>query len=625
MLSLAALAVPARAATFSVGEPGDPGCTHATLASALLAAAATADGPHLIKLAFAEQLQPANAVVDLLTVSNPQADIELAGGYASCAADTPSAQESVFGLQPGGIGRVLRIDHAGDTRTITLRRLRLVNGNTTSFPAGVDRGGAVRVSGPVELVLRSSSVGDSEAVRGGGLAVLGGAQLVLEDGSQVYGNRAVSAFGSGAGIYCEGNLSQIWIRNGLVVGNHSEGNGGGLYLDRCAGLASLPNPIGGFTSVNIQNNTAGSLGVESRGFGGGIFSRDSAIRIQSSTVTTHAAWFLNNAAHHGGAIYTLGGEAGPVIVNLWNAALLGNAARGQGGALYSNGRADIVIAHDRSAPCTLGYFFDGATRQLNGCSLIVGNRSANGGSATTPGGAVAYLAAAPGLATLPRLEIQRSKLRYNQDSGLAALVYAQHAQVWIRNSILLDNQASGSAASLPSLLRLFDGGPHLLQHSTVLDNAVHRIAHVRESELHTTASVVWQPDSGSSQRLLELAAGGSLNHAGCLLYNALDATVPFETLEGGLETQGMVAHADGPRLDANYRPRASSRALDGCASSRIDAGLDFYGQPRGFDVPGVVNFTWHAQIADAYVNDLGAVEAVIGDDIFEHGFENPTL
>jgi hypothetical protein len=42
-------------------------------------------------------------------------------------------------------------------------------------------------------------------------------------------------------------------------------------------------------------------------------------------------------------------------------------------------------------------------------------------------------------------------------------------------------------------------------------------------------------------------------------------------------------------------------------------------------VPGVVNFPFAAAIGGSFPNDLGAVEGALGDDIFENGFENPTL
>jgi predicted outer membrane repeat protein len=595
-LLLAAGLVSAQAATFSVGEPGDGACTHGTVAAAVSAASTTPGGPHRIKLAFASRLLASNAVADLLSISNPVADIEIEGGYANCAAAEPVAFESVFGLQPGGVGRVLRIDHAGTTRSITLRRVRLVNGNTTSFPVGVDYGGAVRVAGNVELV--------------------------LEDGSNVGANGAETAGGRGGGIYCQGRPSRVWLGASQVVGNYSLGNGGGIYLDDCSGLFALPNPAGGLASINLQNNSAGVIGDDARGFGGAIYSYASEIQIAAATATNHAAWFLNNGAQRGGAIYTASDGIGPVPVTLMNTALLDNVARNKGGALHATGMVDIVIGHDRDAPCSLDLFVAGAQRLLNGCSLIVGNRSDNGGATATSGGAVAYLTAAAGLVPTPRIEIQRSKLRHNRDAGLAALAYVQNAQLWLRNSIVLDNRANGDAALLPALLRLFSGGPHLLQHSTVLDNAVHRVARVQSSELRAAGSAVWQPAVGSDQRLLELGPGGSLTHRGCLLFSPFDSTVPFETIEEDIDTQGTSANSDGLRLEADYRPRLDSRAVDGCSSSRADAGLDFYGQARGFDVPGVVNFVWHAEIPGDYVNDFGAVE-LRSLELFKDGFESP--
>ena len=612
----------ALAAELSVGEPGDADCSHASLADALSAAAADPSGPHRIRLAFASRLDTSAGVIDQLVLSDPLADIVIEGRYPSCAASEPlsDGSRSEVGFTEGSIGRILRASNAGAMRSLTLRRVNLVRGNSTSFPLPDAYGGAILARGNLELVLDQASVTASRSTRGGGVAVMDGATLTLENGSNIGANQAESVAGRGGGIYCAGRPSRVQVRRGSVIGNSSRGDGGGIYLDDCSGLFQLPNPIGGFNSFLLQNNSAGEFGDGARGFGGAIHSFASEIQIAESTLTTHAAVFIGNSAERGGAIYTRSDASGSaVLVTLMDSVLASNGARDRGGALFHLDGADVLIGSTRDAPCSFTGFIAGQSRTLPGCSLIAGNRSDHGGGGAA-GGGVAYLATAGAPASPPRLHIQRSRISFNHDNGPAALVHAESGQVWLANSIVLDNTSAAGSASMPALLRLAAPGPHLLRHSTVLDNAVLRVAHVQGSELDATGSLVWAPDGIDMQELWEAGAGGSLVHRGCLLTSTFDDTVPLEDLGGGFFSDGQ--RSNDPLLDADFRPLPGSRALDGCASSRADSGLDFYGLPRGFDVPGTVNFVWSAQFPDAYVNDLGAVE-LSSEALFADGFESP--
>ncbi len=612
----------ALAADFSVGEVGDPDCTHASLADALSDAAADPSGPHRIRLAFVSRLSTSAAVFDQLEVVNPLADIAVEGRYASCAASEPlgDGSRSEIGFTEGSIGRILRATNAGAVRSLTLRRVDLVRGNSTSFPLPDAYGGAILARGNLELVLDQASVSASRSTRGGGVAVMDGASLTLENGSNIGANQAESIAARGGGIYCAGRPSRVQVRRGSVTGNYARGDGGGIYLDDCSGLFQLPNPIGGFNSFVLQNNSAGVFGESARGYGGAIHSHASEIQIAAATLTTHAAVFLNNSAERGGAIYTRSDASGSaVLVSLMDSVLASNAARDRGGALFHLDGADVLIGSTRDVPCSFTGFIAGQSRTLSGCSLIAGNRSDNGGGGAA-GGGVAYLATAGAPSSPPRLQIQRSRISFNHDTGPAALVHAESGQVWLANSIVLDNTSAAGAGAMPSLLRLAAPGPHLLRHTTVLGNDVLRAAVVQGSELDATGSLVWAPDGAGMQKLWEAGGGGSLVHRGCLLTSTFDDTVPLEDLGGGFFSDGQ--RSNDPLLDADFRPLPGSRALDGCASSRVDAGLDFHGLPRGFDVPGTVNFVWSAQFPDAYVNDLGAVE-LSSEALFGDGFESP--
>jgi predicted outer membrane repeat protein len=615
VLLLLAASAPIDAATFSAGAAGDTACTHPSLDAALDAAAATAGGPHLVKVAFTSQLFESDALIDLLSVANPVADLTVEGGYANCAAATPGAARSTVGFLPDQTGRVLRLDNALARRTITLRGLSLPGGNSTAFPLPNAYGGAIRVAGNIDLRLENVEVRDNRAVRGGGIAVLDGALLELRAGTDVSANLAESTSGRGGGIYCAGAGSRVQLVQATMLGNHSAGNGGAIHLDECQGLASVASTAAGFNAINLQNNSAGDAGGTSYGLGGAIYSRLTSIDLDQTSNAIHHTWFFGNQAHHGGAIYFEGGTDSTPVLSVSNGLFAYNTARGKGGAIHALDQVEIYLDHAKSTPCSFTGSFDGVETTVSGCSLMLGNRSLNGGSNTTSGGAVAWLGFTTAPATPPLLWIDRSTLRFNEDASFAAIAHVSQGRIWITNSILADNRASGTEVSPPSLLRLAAPGPHLLQHSTVVDNEVAFVARVFSSEWDISASLLHSP---TTRVWFAAGSGSSVRHRGCLLRHPAEDTVPDEEVAPGFFTAGTLQ--TNPLLDGDYRPQPGSNAIDGCATSLVNRGADHDGQPRGYDLPGVLNYFWPTQVGGSFVNDLGALE-LRSDALFADGFE----
>lgn len=611
------------AAEFSVGEPGDTGCTHADLQAALSAAGGDPSGPHRIKIARAAiETAGGTFVEDIYRLVNPAADISIEGNFASCSDEFSrnDGQRTRLALAEGESGRILRIDlDAAPERRITLRELELSGGDVTGFAGTLAWGGALRVNGGT-VVLDRSSLTQSRALRGGGAAVLGNGRIELINAASVGSNRAVGADGRGGGLYCTGNLSSLHLERADVLLNHSEGNGGGIHLDDCGGLTSAPSALGFSASLTIASNSAGAEGVTNRGYGGGIYSFLSAVELAEGSTLPFGSWLRGNAGHRGGALYVDGDNSASTFLSIGNAAFTDNIARDRGGALYVRNQASVTLFHTRNADCALSGTIAGAARTLRGCSIFAGNRSLT--SASQPGGAV--LNATSVLASPALIEIQRSLLTLNQDSGRAAIAYVNNGRFRLRNSIVVDNAATGSTAGGlgPVLFQLFAPGPHLLQHNTVLGNgSLAHMAEVWNSQLDVSGSIVvaetmdlWNPQSGAS-----------LRHQGCLLTHPFDGSLPDmpEEIAPGFFSDGVIQSA--PPFATDYSPLAGNLALDACNDARVNVGADFHGRPRGADVPGVVNFPFAAAIGGSYPNDLGAVEGALGDDIFEDGFERPTL
>lgn len=621
-LCLGLLAMPATAATYSVGQPSDPSCTHTSLQAALDAASANASvQTHTIRIARPLIEISMNAIDDAFRIVDPQANLLIEGNYASCADSAPQSNGGVstLALSAGSVGRVLRVQNAGaQPRIVTLRNLHLRGGNSTSFPVNVAYGGALRASGALTLRLQGSDVSDSRASRGGGIAVLGGAELRLQEASQVFANLAESPFGRGGGIYCADPQSAVVIDEAFITGNSTPGNGGGLHLDGCTGLRSGSSAIGGTALATIADNIAGVAGSSEGGLGGGIYIENSGLNFSDAGLQTFSLLMRNNTGRRGGALYTAGSVSQLPTLTVLNAAFIDNTARDRGGVLFAQGRVDALFSHSRTQRCAFSTTVRGTPRSFESCSLMAGNRAEALGSASSSGGGVVQLVNSTGGSA--SVQILLSELAYNEDTGRAALAYISGGTFTLAASVAHANRTLGSGSGLlsPSLLQLFGGGAHLVRHSTLIGNTAPQMALVDGGSLDVAGSIV----HGASMRVFRAANGGSLVHRGCLLIHPAQSDASLlEEIAPGFFAEG-VFQSD-PQLGPDFTPGPASNAIDGCSTARAGGGLDFYSQPRGTDVPGVVNFPFAASIPGSYVNDLGAVERLNQGPIFSDGFEDP--
>ena len=626
---IALLAVDARAETYRVGPVGDPACTHTDLQAALDTAAATPSlAAHRILIALPEVARaPAFHYESAFALVNPQANVSIEGNFASCSANTPIQNNgaTVLRISPGSQGRVLGIDNSGSLRTVTLRNLRLSFGDTTApltFPTNnPPHGGGLRVRGAVRVQLDASTVSLNRAQRGGGVAVLGGAELRLQNGSGIALNEALSALARGGGVYCADPQSAVFIDEGRIDGNRSEGNGGGVYLDACAGLfAGTPaaQSLQDLAQARIDENSAGVIGSSVAGLGGGIYNSESLVLFGDGDRHAYSLLMHGNEGQRGGALYAIGDAVNLARVDVRNGALIANSARDRGGAVFSSGRVEIDFEHGRSEACRLDATLGGVAYQLEGCSLLAYNRAlANGSPSTSGGGVLQALNTSGGTASINLL---RSLIAHNEDSGRAAVAYASNAVLNLSGSILHDNRALGTGTGFltPSLIQLFGGGPHFLRHATVVANPVLQMALIDGTSLDIAGSIA----HGSTMRVFRAANGGSLTHRGCLLIHPAqsDATL-LEEVSPGFFTEG-VFQSD-PALGPDFTPTLTSRAIDACSSSRGGGGFDYRLGGRDIDVPAVVNYPFPALEPGAFVADLGAIELRDLGPIFKNGFETP--
>src|SRR5690606_1558564 len=124
---------------------------------------------------------------------------------------------------------------------------------------------------------------------------------------------------------------------------------------------------------------------ETEGFGGAIHSEFGRVDITAPDVGQFTTMLVENEANFGGAIYVKGQASDTVVVfvDIRNAWIAGNIARGKGGAFYSQNRVQWQISQSTHGECLLG----GVAYP---CSVIAGNEARNETTPGHPAGGVAH-------------------------------------------------------------------------------------------------------------------------------------------------------------------------------------------------------------------------------------------
>jgi parallel beta-helix repeat protein/predicted outer membrane repeat protein len=205
----------------------------------------------------------------------------------------------------------------GDSSTIAY--LRISDGNAD----GVDpnnHGGGLRVSGVgTRLAAYHSVLQDNEAFRGGAIAILGSAHLILKD-SQLLRNTSA---GTGGGIYSSSASAEV--DNCVIDGNrviNAGAHGGGAFIVQNNGTTTT------FSNCVVTNNSAGN---ES----GGIFFSASALGHMSRCIVA------NNGSN--GTYGAITADSGPPSsVTVENCTVYGNT----GGSGVSQAHSSVVTVRN---------------------------------------------------------------------------------------------------------------------------------------------------------------------------------------------------------------------------------------------------------------------------------------
>ena len=180
---------------------------------------------------------------------------------------------------------------------------------------------------PIHKVMTGGYIRNNHAYGSGGAFSICCWIKMWVDGTEIYGNSAIS---DGGAFHVSGiGDNYLYVLTGEIHSNIANNNGGAIYVDG-AGSLSL---VGGY----IYNNRAVSTSWMN-GNGGGIFSQWSVnINVFGGSVTN------NHASGDGGGIHLN-------HVNTWDIVyplnISGNRARGNGGGLWSSNFGDPIVLCD---------------------------------------------------------------------------------------------------------------------------------------------------------------------------------------------------------------------------------------------------------------------------------------
>lgn len=510
---------PASSAVFSVGSGGT--CTHATLASAV--AAAAANGPNLDAIRIANSLSFAGPI----DVSEQSLAI-----YGTTACDNDVRVQRDLEITSGDGFRML--GGVSSLRTLDLADLSII----------MTAGRTLAIQNRSYVILEANALlSNGSAVDGGNVSMSGpDATLAIFTGARVSSGDAT---GNGGGIHCSGG-GTIELIEGSVEGNHAAGDGGGLYLDGCtlndaAGVAS------GLSRGGIYDNRA-------EGSGGGIYATNGSDLSLSGSAEVPVVIRDNRAQDGaGGGIAVTGAST---TVDAQNTRIYDNIATSAGGVDVRNGASFTMerVGSDCVEPLE--------------CSTISGNvlfaRIAAGGH----GGAISVTAGG-------RAEIFQTYIARNDADDDGGVAYVDGASsLRIEGSMLWGN----GVGSFRNLLRVSGGSQLLMGFSTTASNLASGDTLADVTDTGSSAAFHANVLGESAGGLVQIT-GGSTSPGSCNVV-PLGPVPPAWT--GTIYTSPGALFDDLGQGDLHLRP--SAPIFDTCSTSGY-APLrpDFDDEPRGFD------------------------------------------
>lgn len=555
----------APAATIRVGAASDPDCDANTIAAALLGAALNGEDD-VVRVARNQTY--GNQLLHL--TSFPDA-LEIAGGYDTCADDSPSGTVELVGRN--GLP-VLEVDGA-TASNVTLRRLdlRRLSGTTevvrveeagrlTTFDSILRQGtnSGLRVLGAdAEVALRTTQITGNSAVEGGGIYCDGG---VVALATEVTQNTATL---DGGGIRATGGC-RIVLEDGAWVVDNTARTGGGIYVD-------------GGSRVDGQGSASGARGRRAR------VPAPPSAEEGPEGVSDFSVLVGYNNAEYGGGIFSGGIGTEVDLVNCW---VSSNIATVRAGGLYA---ADGSIVRMRRSA--------GACVLPGACSLLTHNRidGTDGAAAVADDG---------GFLRLIDTSVSYNAVVEVSPYGSVLFALGGTSQVAVESVLLHGNTGAdtvfeGRQSAVTTIAFTTVGGNSYLVGGSPVEALAFYLA--SDADASIVSSVLW-PTLGFQ---LDTAGGSELDPVDCLI---------TQTSAGLPAGATRVTVADPGYRDLaghDLQPRPGSAMVDYCDDVVYEPQFpDLLFRPRGHDHPTDPNG------GPGAVFDLGAYEQW---ELFADGFE----
>lgn len=570
-LAVALPAVPATAATFSVG-PGAT-CTHNNLQAAL-DAAANSPGPDIVKIVRSATWTGIQAS------TQTDQDVDILGGFLACTSPTPDGKTTLSGA--GGQARpVITLRGNGRYR---LRNLVIRDGDQ----AGDDNGGGIHFVGGGIVEISDSEIVENSAEDGGGIYAQGTTTLAeLIIGANVtIGNNTARRHGGGVAAH---NLEMSMYAPGSMLFMNTAGQrGGGLFLASGDFTAHAYIGSSGVLDLGVIFGNQAVIGGGIAVVGGENSGRLAQVQVFSTNPAVPVRIRENFASQRGGGIDlqpdgdVWDGHA-EAVAQLRNADLFQNTApvgaaihlahdnhgiggkNAVGGLVYFNQPHPTRPLHPAAAACPFGapcgYIRHNTTNNITGAVVHFSEQAGFHGSRIAiegnSGGWLMYLSG-------------EEWTRLSLDNSLIAGNTVQHA-------LIRDDQNRNSVFAMVQL--------HYL---TITDNTIgaNGVLSINE-DMILTRSLINQRD----KRLIatDVGATGGTHDIQYVIANGV--SLP---LGATLSNPRFVDPANG-----NYLPRAGSRAVD-FAPPLAGFTQDLHSHTRTIDL--AVNGNEHG------ASDAGALE-----------------
>ncbi|MBX2796028.1 MAG: right-handed parallel beta-helix repeat-containing protein [Myxococcales bacterium] len=254
--------------------------------------------------------------------------LDEAGSLALCEGTWFARLEVTADVEIGGFGSPIvdaglsgaAVVFPTDGITSTLEGITLIHGTGDVRCGDTDKGkpelcgGAVCVSGDVQLTLRQMVLRDSEGASGGGYAQQAG--IVVMEQVEITDNRAEV---DGGGIFV-GGTSHLTLAESSMVRNDAGEDGGGLYAEDEAEIEVVDSEITDNTTLDFGGGIAvrsampvtvgdSTIARNSATEGGGVDLEGGAIVLSNTSVVD------NTASDNGAGVMMVGGEIeGPIVV-----------------------------------------------------------------------------------------------------------------------------------------------------------------------------------------------------------------------------------------------------------------------------------------------------------------------